>query len=83
MDWRHSYQETARRTAAALRDMRTRGVTSHRLVQGGAVVNPSRLSDGKIDELARRHAEAVVQQAINQHNESVDRMRAKGRRVAA
>lgn len=77
LDWGNSYRTTQRNTAAALRQARADGRVRYQFGDGGpstlGVVDPSRLSDRRIDELALRHAERVVQRAINSHNEQAER----------
>lgn len=72
-DWRHAYQEHARKKAVQLRDARARGVSFFRFGDAGATCDPSRMSDRRIDEAARRDAERVVNMAIAQYNEQIER----------
>lgn len=70
LDWRHAYQQRQRDVGGQLRAARTRGDTFYRPGDRGVPVNPSRMTDRQIDDLARRDAERVVNAAIIQHNES-------------
>lgn len=73
LDWGHAYQETERSTARALRAARAEGRVRYVFGDGGpctlGVCDPSRLGDGHLADLARLHAERVVQRGINQEGE--------------
>ena len=72
-DWRFAYHERWRATARALREARARGDGRYVFGDGGLFdldpCDPSRLTDSKIDALAREHGERVVQRAIRQEVE--------------
>lgn len=72
-DWRRSYQDLQRSRVAQLRVLRERGATFHRFGDAGAICNPSRMSDRQIADAALRDAERVVNRAIAQHNEQIER----------
>lgn len=75
LDWAVAYERSERDTAARLVRLRGEGATFHRFGDGGPTCDPSRLSDDRVGELARRHAERVVQRAINQAAEQAARPR--------
>ena len=72
LDWRHSYHQTQRATASALKAARSEGRVRYTFGDGGpstlGTCDPSRLTDRQIADLALRHAERTVQRAINQEN---------------
>lgn len=74
-DWRRSYQEHQRSRVAQLRAFRERGETFYRFGDSGRTCDPSRMSDRQIADAALRDAERVVNMAIAQHNEQVERNR--------
>ena len=73
LDWRHSYHQTQRATAAALKAARAEGRVRYVFGDGGpstlGTCDPSRLTDRQVADLAARHAENVVQRAMNQEIE--------------
>lgn len=75
LDWGHSYEQTARGIETQLLAARAKGETFFRPGDSGVPVNPSKMTHRQIGELARRHAERVVQYAINQHNEQISQGR--------
>lgn len=75
LDWRRSYVEHQRMRASQLRAARERGEGFFRFGDAGAVVDPSRLGDRQIEDVARRDAERVVNRAIIFHNEQAARRR--------
>jgi hypothetical protein len=81
VDWAHSYEQTRKRFERDLVAARDRGQTTYRFGRSGRLLDPSRLSLARIQELARREAAATVDRAINKHNEDVDR-RERRRRAA-
>lgn len=70
LDWRHAYQQRQRHVGEHLRVARRRGDTFYRPGDAGVPVNPSRMTDRQIDDLARRDAERIVNAAIIKHNET-------------
>ena len=68
-DWRAAYQGHMRMRIEQLTAARARGETFFRSGDKGVPVNPTKLSDRQIEDLARRDAETVVNRAINKHNE--------------
>ncbi|WAS97209.1 hypothetical protein [Nannocystis punicea] len=75
LDWGRSYAEHQRMRVGQLRTARERGERFFRLGDAGAVVDPSRLSDRQIEDVAWRDAERVVNRAIISHNEQAERRR--------
>lgn len=56
-----------------LRAARSRGDSFFRFGDGGRLLNPSRMTDRQIEDAALRDAERIVNQAINSHNEKIER----------
>ena len=70
-DWCHAYGTTEARFRRDMDAARARGQTTYRFGSSGRLLDPTRLSERKREELIREAARATVQRSINQHNESI------------
>lgn len=70
MDFRHAYHEHMRDTSAQLQRARRDG---RRVRLPSGEVDTSRLSDRQLESLALKDAEFVVNMAIHQHNQELER----------
>lgn len=71
MDFTLPYQAHQRKIADALRTARATGVTRYQTTHSAREVDPTRLTDRKIDELALREAQRYTERIINKHNAGV------------
>lgn len=67
--WRDLYHEEIARQRAVIRRARELGQTWLRFDSVG-LFDPTRISDRRADEIARREAERVINYAINSENEA-------------
>jgi len=67
------YQEHQRSIAEKLRAARASGQTRYQTTHSAREVDPTRLSDRQIADIALREAERYTQRIINQYNESLDK----------
>lgn len=68
MNFAVPYQKMQRQLVAALREARNRGQTVYQMSHSMREVNPSRMSDAKIDMCALREAQRYTERVINIHN---------------
>lgn len=68
-DWRHAYQAHQRRRREQLTAARARGDRFLRCGDATVPIDPSRLTDRQIADIALRDAERIVNAAIIKHNE--------------
>lgn len=73
MDWRHAYNRQRRIFADQLRSLRAQGIRHAQLGESARPVRPAGMTDREIEDIALREAERYVQQAINRHNEQIER----------
>lgn len=70
MNFARPYQEHQRTIAEKLRAARASGQTRYQTTHSAREVDPTKMSDRKIDDFALREAERYTQRIINLHNEA-------------
>ncbi len=79
-DWRNAYQGQMRQRVDQLRQARARGETRFQVGAAVGTVDPTKLTDRMIEDIARRDAETVVNRSINRYleRERAGRLKSNG-----